>query len=211
MTSNRKTQTLHGRKHAIKRHYEPRIAPGRPSHEVLDWASAQSQQARFEILVQNVPMEGRSLLDVGCGLGDLLGFITARNIHCCYLGVDILDKMVQAARRAQPQGQFIHADIFASCPFGPSSFDVVFCSGAFNLNLGNNEQFVKKAVETFLMLSRRHVVFNMLHHRARGGEQTYFYYDPTKVLAMLKPLGCEVSIIDDYLHNDFTVICEKAG
>ena len=47
------------RKKAIREHYEPRIAPGRASHEVLDWASAEGQQARLRALCRNVDFAGR--------------------------------------------------------------------------------------------------------------------------------------------------------
>lgn len=195
----------------IRRHYEPRISPHRPHHEVLDWASEQSQRARFEILCSLVDLKGKSLLDIGCGLGDLLTFIQERKIPVQYTGVDLLEKMVLAARHVHPAATFIQADLFTANPFSPQSFDIVFCSGAFNLNLGNNSKFLPQAIDTMLRLSRLYVVFNLLHHRARGSETTYFYYDPDHVRQEFQGRGYNVEIVDDYLHNDFTVICRKPG
>lgn len=197
------------RKDKIRRHYESRIDRDLPHHAVLDWASAQSQLARFQIFARNVPLQDKSLLDVGCGLGDLLTYLDSLAVRVCYTGVDLLDKMVQAARRNHPGIDFVQGDIFQATPFKAESFDVVFCSGAFNLNLGNNEQFLPRAVATMLNLAREYAVFNLLHSRAASQEQTYFYYHPDQVLEMLRDLPCQVRIVDDYLHNDFTVICEK--
>ena len=202
----------HSRRHRIRRHYEPRFAAGRANYDILDWASPQSQRARFEALARHVELAGRSLLDVGCGLGDLLGFLYERRIGVRYTGVDILEKMVLAARARHPDGQFIQADIFdpGHAPtFEAASFDVTFCSGAFNLNLGNNEQFLPHAVAEVVRLARHVAVFNLLHHRTPAQDDTYFYFDPKNIPSLVAGLDVTVQIVDDYLHNDFTVICTK--
>ena len=206
---NRSSDQDHPHRQRIRRHYEHRISPERPNYEILDWASPQSQQARFEILVQNLDLAGKSLLDVGCGLGDLLTYLQKKQIPVDYTGVDIVEKMIEAARLRHPEGRFLQADIFAQSPFEAESFDVTFCSGAFNLNLGNNEQFLPRAVAEMVRLARNAAVFNLLHHRAAAQESTYFYYDPARVPQLVAGLGVQTRIIDDYLHNDFTVICTK--
>ena len=198
------------RLHAIRAHYEPRISPAMEHYEILDWASPRTQEARFRVLADNVELGGRSLLDVGCGLGDLRAYLLGRGIAVEYTGVDVSPPMVQAALERQPDGRFLCADLFGEEEVFPeSSFDVVYCSGIFNLDLGNNEDFVPQAVARFLGLARRHVACNMLHKRAGDSDGTYFFYDPLEVLARLRPLGCRVRLIDDYLPNDFTLICEK--
>jgi SAM-dependent methyltransferase len=194
---------------AIRAHYEPRMLPQRPSHEVLDWASAASQEARFEVLYREVPLAGRSLLDVGCGLGDLAGFLRRRNLTVDYTGVDLLARMIESCRQRFPDGRFLQADIFNDDQFPPNSFDVVFTSGIFNLDLGNNLAFLPVAVRRLLALSRRHTVFNLLHARSPQKQAGYFFYDPNAVLSFLAGEHCEIRIIDDYLPNDFTVICRK--
>jgi SAM-dependent methyltransferase len=196
-----------GRVHRIGRHYNHRIAPDRENFDVLDWASPLSQRARFEVLMRALPLRGLRLLDVGCGLGDLLAFLERNKLAADYTGVDILPKMVAAAQAQHPGGRFVAGDIFSASPFGPAEFDVVFCSGAFNLNLGNNLQFLPTALERFFELSRQHVVFNLLHKRAQSHDRTYFYYDPQYVMDVLKAFNCDCRVIDDYLPNDFTCVC----
>jgi SAM-dependent methyltransferase len=203
-----------GRIEAILDHYEPRIGPQRENYDILDWASPVTQQARFRVLADNVDLQGKSLLDVGCGLGDLRAYLKLRGIEADYTGVDVSEKMVQAALQRQPDGRFLRVDLFDSqrpCPFPDGGFDVVYCSGIFNLDLGNNLQFVPQAVGQFLHLARHCVVCNMLHKRAGKGDGTYFFYDPAEVLPSLRELSGAVRLIDDYLPNDFTVICHKSG
>jgi SAM-dependent methyltransferase len=195
------------REKIIKQHYEPRILPGRPHFEILDWADAQSQRLRFEVLAAHVGLAGKSLLDVGCGLGDLYGFLLERGLTVDYTGVDISEKMIQHARRAHPGGHFLAADLFAKNPFGRKRFDVAFCSGTFNLNVGNNISFLPTALRQLFGLSRRALVFNLLHRRARRQHPHCVYYEPGEILKIVKHFRCKVEVIDDYLHNDFTVVC----
>lgn len=198
-----------GHKTRIRAHYEPRISPHRPNYDILDWASPQSQRARFRVLADNATLQGRKLLDVGCGLGDLRAYLLEHHIAADYTGVDISEKMVQAARQRHPDGAFICADLFEESPFPPKSFDVVYCSGIFNLNLGNNLEFLPRAMRRLFDLSGRDVVFNLLHRRAQGGDQKYFYHSPKEVLEILAPLGWRMNLLDDYLPNDFTIVCQR--
>lgn len=204
------------RKKRILQHYEPRIDTGRDNYDILDWASAASQAARFAALVDNVDLDGKSLLDVGCGLADLLTFLDERGISVDYTGLDLSERMLAAARQRHGRGRFVCADIFSprtqdDGPLKGQSFDIVFCSGTFNLNLDNNPLFLPQAVSRLRPLARKYLVFNLLHHRAQGSDRNYAYYDPAKVLAGVAAAGWRCRVIEDYLPNDFTVICRRTS
>lgn len=196
------------RKKAIQSHYESRISPGRENYDVLDWADPTAQRARFRILADSVDLTGKTLLDLGCGLGDLRAYLSGRKIRVDYTGVDIAAKIVSLARRQQPDARFECADIIGQDLFAGRRFDVVFCSGVFNLDLGNNLEFLPQALGRMFELSRDLVAFNLLHCRAEEKWPGYFYYDPAEVLEMLRQFPCQARLIDDYLPNDFTVICK---
>ncbi len=201
------------RRHAIECHYAARLKHAREGFDVADWATGASQRARFEVLVREVDLAGRSLLDVGCGIGDLWGFLAERGLGVDYTGVDLVEPMVGEARRRHPPGpggvpRFVCCDLFAGeAPDAAGPFDVVFCSGTLNLDLGNNRQFLPLAVARMLELARHLLVFNLLHVRERQRHGHCAYFDPADVLGMLRALGYDARIVDDYLPNDFTVIC----
>ena len=201
---------MKSRRDRIHDHYEPRIVPSRRNYRVLDWASQKSQFARFSVLAEQLDLTGRTLLDVGSGLGDLWTYLRGCGIDVRYTGVDLVEKMVDRARELHPDVTFVAADIFGDCPFRAGSFDVVYCSGMFNLKLGNNRKFLAEAVEHFFRLAQRHVVFNCLHRRAAWPYfGKYFYFKPEWVLQTLEPYDCDVRLVDNYLYNDFTVVCAK--
>jgi SAM-dependent methyltransferase len=212
-----------GRDSRIREHYAPRVSDHRPHFDVLDWADRRSQVARFAVLADNVDLDGRSLLDVGCGLGDLLAYLNERGVRPVYTGVDIVPEMVASARKHHPTATFLCTNLFApensnrphlrghlnGDGYLFSTFEVVFCSGTFNLDLGNASDFLPRAIERLLALTGRTLVFNLLHERTASKYDQCVYHDPADVLAVLAPRGVRARVIDDYLVNDFTVICEK--
>ncbi len=197
----------------IRHHYQPRIDEQRDNYDVVDWASAEAQQARFAVLIDSVPLDERTLLDVGCGLGDLWIFLKSREISVEYCGVDLLVEMTASAAGQSPEARFVCGDIFdPDAPaLGGERFDVVFCSGTLNLELGNNTEFLPEALERMLGLAREHMVVNLLHARCEKKYPHCAYYDPQAVLKILEPMACGIRLIDDYLHNDFTLVCSPSG
>jgi len=198
----------------IKKHYVPRISAERPNYDILDWAGPDSQRLRFEVLTRHLDLAGKSLLDVGCGLGDLAAFLDKLGIDVDYTGVDVVPEMLARAGQANPGRRFECLDIFAEttgqvlATLGVSEpFDIVFCSGALNLNLGNNLRFLPRAMESMLRLTRQWMVVNFLHTRLLQRDEIYFNYNPAEVIEILQPLCRDIQLVDDYLDNDFSLIC----
>lgn len=197
----------------IRSHYERRITPGRDNYDVLDWGSGESQIKRFEVFTRIyqdcVPAAGtepaQRLLDIGCGLTDFQTFLEQRRIHVAYVGVDIAPRLLEQARRMHPARNVLVADIFHREPFRPLAFDVAFCSGTLNLEVGNNERFVEHALTAMCPLVKRCLVVNFLHCRAETKYAHCHYYDPKAVLAAVPDSVQRAVLVDDYLENDFTL------
>jgi len=196
----------------IKTYYENNMSKGLPEYGILGWESEEAQRLRFDMLLSHINLKGKSLLDVGCGTGNLLEYINSKGINVSYTGVDILDKMIERARDKQLNAHFYHMDIFKNNPFKDGAFDVIYTSGIFNLNLGNNKAFLKSALELFFRLSSGAVVFNLLHCASPGREDKYYYFHPDEVSEILSDFSnmiCKVEFVEAYLKNDFTVVCRK--
>ena len=192
-----------------KNHYEPRLEKYSRGHQILDWEDKPSQEVRFGLLVENIDLHNKTILDVGCGVGDLFGYLEKLQITTNYTGVDILKKMIDKAKTVFPNGNFQCRDVISDSNLDNKKFDVIFCSGIFNLNFGNNREFLKKAINVFLNLSNESVVFNLLHNRSKNKDKKYFYYDPLEIKELFKDCCIDISIQENYLPNDFTVICTK--
>jgi SAM-dependent methyltransferase len=196
----------------IRTYYETNLSKGLPEYGILGWESEEAQRLRFDMLLSAVDLEGKALLDVGCGTGNLLEHIINKGINIKYIGVDLLDKMICIAKSKGLSGDFIHADIFENRIFENESFDVIYTSGIFNLDLGNNIDFLKRAIRLFLDLSRKYVVFNLLHRDSPDREDKYFYSSPDEVADLLEVYSDRigsVEFIEVYLKNDFTTVIRK--
>lgn len=201
-----------GRTKRIKNFYLPWLSGEKGNAKKLAWESTYNQLVRFQALVDNVNLNEKSILDVGCGLGDLYDYLERQGIDVHYTGVDILDVMIENAQKKHPGADFIKTDIFKSSDvFDGRKFDVVYASGTFNLKLGNNEKFIEDIARVFSTLSREVFAFNLLHERSSDPIDTYYYTHPEKVLPVLKKYSSDVKVIDDYLENDFTVICKSSS
>lgn len=206
------------RRQLIHRHYQRRIAPDRASYDVLDWASEDSQQARFAVLAGVLrelsagepPFPPLRLLDAGCGLCDLRTYLHEEQIDVAYVGADITPGMLGEARRRHELVPLVLTDLFAAPPFRPRTFGVVFASGVFNLKLGNNEEFVRRAIPVLFGLANRCVVANFLHVRTSHQHEHCHYFVPERLVADIQAgLGCEVQLVADYLDNDFTLVLRR--
>lgn len=198
----------------IETYYEDNMAKGLPEYGILGWESEEAQRLRFDMLLAAANLEGKSLLDVGCGTGNLLEYINSKGINVSYTGVDILEKMIEQAKSKQLNADFYHVDIFKNNTFNDNSFNVIYASGIFNLDLGNNRAFLTNALELFFRLSSEVVVFNLLHCASPDREDTYFYFHPDEVneiLAGFSDVIERVEFVEAYLKNDFTVVCRKRG
>lgn len=196
----------------IKAYYDSNMGKDLPEYALLGWESEEAQRSRFDALIASVDLQGKRLLDVGCGTGNLLEYIISKGINAEYTGIDLLPDMIECARSKKLGGKFNCIDIFRNNPFKPDSFDVIYSSGIFNLNLGNNVQFLSEALELFFKLSTEFVVFNLLHHKSPGREDQYFYFVPEDVKKLIEDLPYnfkDIKIIEKYLQNDFTVVCRK--
>ncbi|WP_319416264.1 class I SAM-dependent methyltransferase [Marispirochaeta aestuarii] len=195
----------------LKEHYEPRIRPESMGYEILDWEDQESQFCRFDVLVRKIDLSGKSLLDLGCGVGDLCSYLQQKGIEASYTGVDILEKMILEARRRCPPGRFIKADLLRENPFGNERFQVAFCSGIFNLETGDNERLLDAYLTRLQDLTTEAVVINLLSIASRDQQDKYHYFDPDSVIKRAGGLFPLAEIEAGYLSNDFTLVCRHGS
>ncbi|MDD4527029.1 MAG: class I SAM-dependent methyltransferase [Candidatus Margulisbacteria bacterium] len=200
--------------YTVKNYYTKNLS-NYDDYRALGWETQEAQTKRFEVLLKNADLKNKTLLDIGCGLGDLYGFLKSFNIPVSYLGTDIMSEMIEKAKQKYPRALFIHEDILnnntAMELFPENSFDVVFSSGIFNLKTSNSNSFLRESLIIFKHLARTKIVFNLLSNNSQNKEDAYCYYEPKQIDTMLRQLKFDknsIHFIQDYLPNDFTVIID---
>ncbi|MEI0594677.1 class I SAM-dependent methyltransferase [Brachyspira pilosicoli] len=206
------------RKSIIVDHYINRVNDlNIPDYKVVDWESEEAQNLRFKALIEHFNMSSNVLLDVGCGVGSLAEYIDKNNINLYYIGIDIMPEMVERAKSKNYKNispQFMTMDFFKKTDI-KDDVDYIYTSGIFNLNLGNNEEFLKEAIEAFLLAARKGVCFNLLDIscKEKYGDK-YYYYKKDDIFLLTQDilkklnLSYKIHIEDKYLQNDFSVFID---
>ncbi|GBR76806.1 SAM-dependent methyltransferases [Candidatus Termititenax persephonae] len=183
--------------------------------QAVSYNSRATQYARFAALLQHtVPQaaEKLTLLDLGCGLGDMYSYLQRNGYrHIAYTGLDLVPEMVAAAQKNHPAAEFKQAD-FVQDPIG--KYDIICASGSLNIifdQAANHAQYVQAVIQKMYEQSRIACAFNLLD---RDSEHLYeqdprFYYaDKNYFLAFCQMLCPSARLITGYLVNDFTVALE---
>ena len=131
----------------------------------VGWASKDTQENRWSQLVLDHDLDGCSVLDVGCGVGDFLGYLQKYS-DVSYTGIDINTMMIREACRKNPDGTFLNGSLSRLAEFGvsglPTSWDYVFASGTFTIKVDDNNSHIRRGIENLCELANKHVAFNFL-------------------------------------------------
>ncbi|MDD3463378.1 MAG: class I SAM-dependent methyltransferase [Sulfurospirillaceae bacterium] len=183
--------------------YENAIKRYGLSAKGLNWNSQASQQVRFEVLYKLLYEEipTCSVVDAGCGFGDFYLFLKDRGCSPqSYVGYDILDKMVQVARKKTKQPCF-QKNILKD-PL--QSADYYVASGSMNiLNRFETFLFIRRCYEA----SKKGFVFNLLKGKDEGEDFNPFL--PYEIEEAVADFGCDVLIEEGYMEGDFTVFLKR--
>lgn len=103
----------------------------RVDHVLKEWGLPMRPRGRQSIVFRNIIklMEGTTVLDVGCGMGHLYGFLKKHMSHIIYHGVDSSPSMIRKAKESFPeesQDRFKLGDIYnlSGAPRSDSVFSI---------------------------------------------------------------------------------------
>lgn len=213
----------HGVVHAIWQSIIARMASERPvylqpyeraAHEhgagfgSLLWASPATQAARFDAIAQMVDLNGRSVLDVGCGRADLLDYLMGRKIRVSsYIGIEGVEALAEAAReKRQARAQILHADFVAEPRRMFVGAEVVVISGS--LNTMDAVQFYATLGRAFEAAGEM-LVFNFLCSSQLAGANYLSWHRTDEVMGFVRGLSERVRKLEDYMAGDCTVAVGK--
>lgn len=180
------------------------------SSKALKWKSPQSIYTRHKELLADLDVEGKSLLDIGCGFGDTIPALSKKAKNFSYLGVDMVEEFVSVAKRRYPNFHFVVRDYFED-PL-KEKFDLVISSGALNSSFTNTMAFRKKAIRTMFSNAREAVAFNMAGFHPQPVSKpdgTVFYADSLGVLKFCFTITDKIIFRQHYHPKDFTIVMFK--
>ncbi|HVI52293.1 MAG TPA: class I SAM-dependent methyltransferase [Candidatus Sulfotelmatobacter sp.] len=192
----------------IASYYENLVAAYGHDPRACDYGRRSSQESKFSILADALPLDGRSVLDVGCGFADFSDHLRARYPSVVYEGVDITDAMVTQAQARHPDLLIRKLDILESDP--GRTYDLVTANGIFYLLGDSAPDFMRSLISRMFALANKAVAFNSLSTWAPHQEPGEFYADPLQIMEFCRSLSPRLVLRHDYLLHDFTIILYKA-
>jgi SAM-dependent methyltransferase len=197
-----------------QQYYDGRLAEHGPTARGVDWNSEESQRLRFRELTRIMDDDPEaSVLDYGCGYGALGPYLRGLGHRGPYVGFDISERMILAARAAS-------ADPLASFSADRSRLapaDYTLASGIFNVkqDAGDEEwhRYVIETIGDLADLSRRGFAFNALSRYSDPERRRVdlYYADPLDLFDHCKRrISRFVSLLHDTPLYEFTLIVRLA-
>ena len=198
---------LLSRAHIIKYHNDSIKKFGINSHQALGWRKKNEQLLRFKMLLEPTELNDCSILDIGCGTGDLLAYLISNNIQCDYTGIDQIKEFITLAGekyKNQNNTSFLLGD-FWTADLG--KYDYVLASGALSYRHAD-PNFIFKIIAHLFSLSKMAFAFNLLEKTdlKNGG---LVAYNKNEILGFCKKLSSNVILKDDYLEGDFRILMNQ--
>lgn len=125
------------------------------------WGSKESQLSRYAAICKCLPTRELSILDVGCGTGDLLEYIRDKNLPYIYTGFDLIPEMVEYAKRRHENETFFIGDVYKQ-NVNDQSVDFIVASGLLQYTAPQSNNLLGMIVKYLFDVSKAGVVINFL-------------------------------------------------
>ncbi len=190
----------------IRELYEVRFKQFGNDHKTVGWGSIEDQVLRFDMLCRGLDLTGKTILDIGCGLGDIVPYLEGRYPSGFkYTGIDLAPSLIEAAKEefTQPHINFICGDMDKLDE--NEQYDIVLLSGALSYRVHDNKNYAKTMLEKLFRISREVISINFLSDYVDFQEEKNFHYSPEDMFKFAKTLTKWVTIYSDYPLWEFTI------
>jgi len=193
----------------VRSHYEAALSTGGDRGQVVGWRDEQAQTVRFDAIWRLISdVRAVVIADLGCGTGELLRYLREKMWDGLYLGTDISELMLDAARvgfRDDAKARF-----FAGSE--PQQSDIAVMSGLFNVSFETGASswmdYCVGVLDAMWSSAGLGIVFNMLSMNSDPlrRRQGLAYFDPGETIAMVaNRYAANVRLDQSYGQFDFTV------
>lgn len=167
----------------------------------VHWHSTYAQEIRFEQILALLPSNAQSIVDAGCGFGDLYWSMSDQQRESMkYIGLDTLELMVREAQIRT--GKTIYQCDILNDPLPTGEF--YLCSGALNiLTRYEAHRFIRRCYDA----SQRGVIFNFLE--GEDTSMTYNYLQMNQIEGLGRYLGARMKFRLGYYKEDCTAAFYK--
>ncbi len=185
-------------------------AYGRGSFGALGWKSMESQTKRFEVIASAWNLNGTSILDVGCGYGDLKEYLDQRFTGFHYTGIDQQPEFIAEAKQIyinSPHTYFFQTD-FNQADF--PKVDYVVASGSLSYRSANTH-FVNEMIAKMYSTAHCGIAFNLFNAETFPEHHILVGHNIKAVQDFCDELCPRVRVITGYFDDDYTFVLEHSS
>lgn len=184
--------------------YDERLKQYGYSPKSLGWMKGK-QTLRFKILTEIGNMNDCSVLDVGCGFGDLYKFLLDNGLKVDYLGLDINPNLINLAKKIYPSANFIIKDVVNLDT--KKKFDWIILSGIFEFKM--SEEHMQNIFNKLFSVCNKGIAVNFLSSYVDFKSKDAFHVSPESIFSLCKTLSRRVLLRHDYMPFEFTIYLYK--
>ncbi len=198
----------------LKAYYQKRLQEHGATAEGVGWNGAVAQEVRFAQLCRVIQHDSFSVNDLGCGTGDLAGYLRTRYQQARYLGLDVMPAMIDAAKTRfnDRQTRFRLIKAYDALP----EADYTLASGIFNLKFDKStaqwKQYILRTLQRMNRASQFGFAFNALtkYSDKPKMKRELYYADPLWLFDFCKlHFSRNVALLHDYDLFGFTILVKK--
>jgi SAM-dependent methyltransferase len=171
----------------------------------VGWSNSRDQILRFDILFRGLDPRGMTILDVGCGLGDLVPYLERRTGgDFKYIGIDVAGELIKDAHSVYGGAncEFKVGDIFSN---NLPQVDISVLSGALSFKRDGIENYARNTLRQMVKQSRVVASLNFLTSYVDFEAEHNQHYRPDKVFSWAKESSKRVNLFHDYPLYEFTI------
>ncbi|PID28831.1 MAG: hypothetical protein CSB55_03510 [Candidatus Cloacimonadota bacterium] len=184
--------------------------------KTLGWGGDENRQKlRFKIALEleNFLQRGKikSVLDVGCGFGDMGKYILEKCENISYTGVDINPLLIDEGKKKYPELNLKCLDILDD--YFEEKFDLVLENGIFNFKLqGENQlEYIEAMIKKMYSLSCFGVSVDFMSTFTDFQHEGAFHMNEQEALKIAKSLSRRVVLRNDYLDYEYSLYILKTS
>jgi SAM-dependent methyltransferase len=178
----------------------------------LGWGGGKERQyLRFDKTLNFVNFTSHpihSILDVGCGFGDLGNWLSSHFPNINYTGIDINPNLVEIGKRNFGLNLYQSNNIY---DFEENSFDLVISNGIFNAQLHHENQldYLENHLFSFHKICRVGFSCDFMSQYVDFKHPGSYHTKEQDVIDIIKKLSKRYIIRNDYLDYEFMVYMFK--
>ena len=162
---------------------------------------------RYHVLLDEWLYDNDSLLDFGCGFGDLYNYIKIKKLKIQYSGIDINDSLVKEGIRNHKGINLKTMDYLKTAT--AKKYEYIVASGVHNFKIDDNWNFIKKTFEIFNKTSLKGFAMNFISDKCDTFTDHIYHTNPERILELAYKYSNRVILRNDYMPFEFTIFVNK--